>query len=777
MESCDSCPYARYPKIPASKIQQAEVAIVGEAPGAQEIARRRPFIGPSGQLLDKVLQTTQLPERSNIFVTNALLCRPPQKKPKLKSAIRCCQSRLMEEMEQVKPKLIIALGNIAMHALTDDHDLRITKEQGRVIKSKFLPDVNIVPVVHPAAILRSPGEYKLFYGAMHSASNIYSGQPASSTGTTTWREVQTSEDMEALIALLRGRDIIAADIETTGLNPRRDDVLVLGIAYERNKVIVVWPEFLTKELFEIPGLLWSWQNGKFDVSFLRRRGFKATVHHDLMLLSYCLNEHGGIHGLEQIAARELGAAAYKHKVKKKVGKKGFANLPPDDLMERVATDADYTIQATKKLLAKVEANPRLKKLYYNILIPASEFLRQVERNGIYVNRELLAEFKAEYQEHLDDIMDRILDIAQPLWDPNEYLRDTGMKSAPEVFNPGSTYQVAWLLYDKLRIRPRGRKKGRSTDKDMLMKMQGMHPLIDEMLEYRSVTKELSTYIIGVERHIADDGRVHTTFKLHGTVTGRLSSAEPNVQNQPKRKPKVRNIFQAPPGKVLLEADYKGAELRVLAHMSGDKFLTDCFVAGRDLHSEVAKALEISRIRAKAVNFGIPYGRTEYTLAEELGISKEEARSYINDWFNRAPKAKEFLDKCADAPLKGMTLVTPFGRHRRFGLVTPDTLHDLQNEARNFIIQSVASDFTLISGMRAYDALKAMGVKIINLVHDSILMECPDNKFVVRRAARILGDIMKQVPKDTVQAKVPFDVEFKVGKMWGALEEIEEEEVV
>lgn len=749
------------------------MAIVGEAPGAQEIARKAPFVGPSGQLLAKALETVGLPAMNEIYLTNALLCKPPQNKPQLKTAIKTCNTRLMNELYEVAPQIIIALGNIAMHALTGKYDLKITKEQGRILESPFLPGTKIIPMIHPAAVLRAPGDYKLFYATMQYASNIYHGGKEKNAGSTEWTVVDNDMAYQKMLRTLSDIPVIGADIETTGLNPRKDDLLVLGIAYEKNKTFVIDPDLLDNRLFELPDVEWCWHNGKFDIQFLRRRGWKARVDHDTMLLSYCLNEQGGIHDLGQLSSRVLGAAPYKHKVKEIIGTGTYGDLDVEDLFERVGTDADYTLQIFHEIYPKVRSSEPLHRLYHKILIPGTNFLRRVQRSGILVNKELLQEFKHEYQEHLDEIQDRILDMAQPYWDPQQYLEDTGMKSAPEVFNPGSTYQVAWLLYDVLRLRPRGRKKGRSTDKEMLEKMKGQHPIIDAMLEYRSVSKELSTYIIGVEKHIASDRRVHTTFNIHGTVTGRLSSSEPNVQNQPKRKPKVRTMFQAPAERRLLEADYKGAELRVLAHISGDPELRQCFIEGRDLHAEVADALQTPRIRAKAVNFGIAYGRTEYSFAEEFGVSVEEARQYLDDWFDRFPKAKEYMDRCAKAVIDGKTLITPFGRHRRFGLVTADNLQALQNEARNFVIQSVASDLTLLSAMYAEQPLRSLGCDVINLVHDSILLEIPNDDKIMYEAMRILGNTMREVPVVELNTDVPFEVDFSVGKEWGNLVELEE----
>lgn len=774
---CQTCPYSKYPKIPAPKVSGGrEVVIVGEAPGATEISRKEVFIGPSGQLLDKVLEVTSLPPRNEMHVTNALLCKPPHTKPNLKTATRCCRDRLLEEIEACNPKMIIALGNIAMHSIMDDFNLKITKEQGRVLESPFFPGVPIIPVLHPAAILRAPGDYKLFYGTMHKAGVLYTGGKMPDPGVPNWRVATNPEEADKMVEYLRSNadeiKMVGADIETTGLNPRLDEVLVLGVSYAKNRTLVFPYHLIPKELFKIKELKWIWQNGFFDTQFLRRRGFAAEVHHDTILMSYTLNEHGGIHDLEQLASRYLGAQAYKHKARRKAkdGGGGFGSLEEKDQYERVAYDADYTRQIAVIMLEQIHDNGLLSKLYEDLLIPAVSFLRGVSRNGMYVDMELLEAFRKEYQEALDEVMEQILDLAQPIWRPELYKEQTGAKTAPEIFNPSSPQQLAWLLFDRLGL-PTLRGRKRSTNKEVLEHLRGKHPIIDLMLEYRSISKELSTYIIGVKEYIASDGRVHSVYKLHGTKTGRLSSSEPNLQNQPKRKPKVRNIFRAAPGNCLLEVDYKGAELRVLALQSKDVALTECFVQRRDLHTEVSQALHISRIRAKAVNFGIPYGRTEYSLSDEFDISVDEARHYIRGWFDRFPEAEKYLNMCAQAPVKGKSLVTPFGRHRRFGLVTMESLHELQNEAMNFTIQSIASDLTLISAMRMEKELKKIGVKIINLVHDSILFEMEADELLVRKAMEIIEYHMTQVPIDTLYSQVPFEVEFEVGVQWGNLREI------
>ncbi len=774
MELCKGCIYQRFPKMRPQPPFSAQIAIVGEAPGTSELSRHECFIGPAGQLLEKALKSSGFCDRSQIYMTNALLCLPPPNKPQVREAINRCRSRVIEEIKSSGATLVLALGNIALHSLTGDFDLKITKVQGQIITSQYLPGVNILAVIHPSAVIRSPGNYKVFMSAMHYGGQLFRGAEIKDPGVVKYQIVDTENKLNQAIAYLESREdnIVAADIETTGLSALSDKVLVLGIAYDYNRVLIFPPDMITSRILNMQAT-WVWQNGKFDTSFI-----SAPFNEDILLMSYALNEQGGFHDLEQMASRELGAEPYKFKVREKIGKAGFGALPKEDLYQRVATDADYTRQLYFKYLPRIKQDPDLERLYYNLLLPASEFLRRVQLRGIYVNVSLLQQFRVEYEQIVEQLKNDLIDQAMPYWNPQRYKMMTGAKTAPEIFNPGSTKQVAWLLFDVLRLKHNLRGKKRSTDAEVLEELKGKHKIVDAMLEYRAVAKELSTYIIGIADRLGPDGRIHTTFNLHGTVTGRLSSRDPNIQNQPKKRPKVRTVFQATPGMRLIEADYKGAELRVLAHMSGDDFLKGCFIAGRDLHSEVATAFfgpnftHEDRMKAKTVNFGIPYGRSEFSLAEAFNMSRAEAQDLIDKWFARAPKAQIYLQNCADAVLQGRTLTTPFGRKRRFGLVSKDTLHGLQNEARNFTIQSVSSDLTLLSAMTCENRIAELGGGVLNLVHDSILVEVPDSPEVVEHAIAAMNAAMTTVPQKYLNTEVPFVAEFSTGYQWGDLQEVE-----
>jgi DNA polymerase-1 len=205
----------------------------------------------------------------------------------------------------------------------------------------------------------------------------------------------------------------------------------------------------------------------------------------------------------------------------------------------------------------------------------------------------------------------------------------------------------------------------------------------------------------------------------------------------------------------------------------------CYIGGRNLHHEVA--LEMygegysgqQYIRAKAVNFGIAYGRSHHSLMTEFGISEDEAKDIIRKWFRRAPRAASYIKNCRRAPFKGVSLVNPFGRHRRFGLIVDKNANQLQNEASNFPIQSTASDLTLLSAMHMLPELNELDAFVVNVVHDSVLIEAPDRSDVIRKAIKIAKETMIWVPTEYLRSKVPFDADAKIGRCWGKMEKLKD----
>ena len=407
-------------------------------------------------------------------------------------------------------------------------------------------------------------------------------------------------------------------------------------------------------------------------------------------------------------------------------------------------------------------------------------MSRVEQNGLLIDADYLYQLDDQYTRLLQKIRQEIDTLAAPFWDPIAYQEMTGAKSAPDAFNPGSPKHMAWMIFDRLKLNPRI-KKGRSTDKDILKSIANPPALVTKVLEFRTVQKEHSTYVLGLLNARDDDGRVRSTFMLHVTATGRLSSKEPNVQNQPSANGvgNIRRAFVARPGYVLAEIDYSGAELRWLAVLSKCPVLGEIFKTDRNLHTETAKSLfgenftKAQKLRAKAMNFGIAYGRKAQSIAEEHEITVAEAQKMMDDWFKLYHGAAQYLQWCDSQVVQGNYMESPFGRRRRFGLVSPSTVDSLQNEARNFNIQSASSDLLLSCAMHCEkELMEKYDTRIINLIHDSMLLEIPANAETVRAVGKYCYNVMVSAPKMWFDIDVPFKADYEIGKNWSDLVEFD-----
>jgi len=321
------------------------------------------------------------------------------------------------------------------------------------------------------------------------------------------------------------------------------------------------------------------------------------------------------------------------------------------------------------------------------------------------------------------------------------------------------------------------KTGWSTNVDVLEKLQDKHPIVRKVLEYRTLTKLKSTYADGLRECIDKrDGRIHTTFKQTLTMTGRLSSVEPNLQNIPVRTEagrELRRFFAAKDGCVLVDCDYSQIELRVLAHISGDETLIDAFNTGKDIHSITASQVfgvpedmvtSALRKRAKAVNFGIVYGISDYSLSRDIGVTKREAAEYIDGYFKTYPKVKEYLDKTVEEARESGFVSTMFGRRR--------SLPELRNSkktivafgervAKNTPIQGTAADIIKYAMLGVHRALKEKfpSSKLILQVHDELLVECPEQD------AEKVAELLRTEMENCTKLLVPLTVDVAVGKTW------------
>lgn len=788
--SCDNCSCRVYPRLSNQALDLShtyDLMVIGESPTAIETKRNSVMSGQGAQVLKETMQVVGLPtDNKRVYYTTAIKCAVPKKKGQKfpKDATTCCRTYLLQEIKKAQPQLILVCGAVAMATLTGNNNIKITEEYGRVREYDFLPNTKVIPIMNPGVLLHKPSDYKPFLSMLQLAATIFRGGTTIDTGETRWTVCDTKEKCYNLWIRMHTENIewCSMDIETTDLDYRVAEFLVLGICFEKNHTYVIPREMkdIIHNFFD--GVPWKiiWHHGKYDKKVAWRRGLgNIPIDADTMYQHYVLDETTE-HNLGYLSKVFLNAEEYKYKMNQNWKSVTLETYPQffEALCERVAVDCDYEFQLFHRfneILSKPE-NANLKNLYENMLIPAANFLSRVEQNGLLIDVPYLEKLDKKYEKLLSEILEDIENLAAPFWDPELYKQQTDSKSATQKFNPGSPKQMAWMVFDRLKLRPRI-KKGRSTAKEILDSIEDAPALIKKVREYRSVQKEHSTYVLGLLNALDEDGRVRSTFNLHVTATGRLSSKEPNVQNQPSANGvgNIRKAFKAAPGRLLAEIDYSGAELRWLAFLSNCPVLSEVFIQDRNLHNETAIALfgphftKKQKMRAKAINFGIPYGITAPTIADEHNITVEEAQQMIDGWNAKYYGAAAYLQWCADQVIQGNYLETPFGRRRRFGLVSPATLNALQNEAKNFPIQSSSSDLLLECSMLMEEKLKTeFDTLILNLIHDSVLLEIPADKKILMAVGEYANDVMTKRPVARFNCPIPFKTDFEIGFNWGEL---------
>lgn len=399
------------------------------------------------------------------------------------------------------------------------------------------------------------------------------------------------------------------------------------------------------------------------------------------------------------------------------------------------------------------------KLLYELELPLCRVLAEMELVGVYVDRQALKNFGEMLAKRIDETQTEIYALAGG------------------AFNINSTKQLGEVLFEKLNLPAlKKTKRGYSTNAEVLEKLRPYHPIIDLILEYRKYTKLKSTYVDGLEKEIAPDGRIHTVFQNTVTATGRLSSTEPNLQNIPVRTPlgaEMRKMFLAPEGRVLVDADYSQIELRLLAHIADDKAMQDGFRTGADIHAITASQVmgvpldEVTkemRSSAKAVNFGIVYGISEFSLAGDIGVSMQEAKAYMNRYFEKYSGVHRYQKEIVEQAKINGYVSTLMGR-RRWLPELKSSNHNLRSfgerVALNMPIQGTAADIIKQAMLAVYRRLSAehMEGKLILQVHDELIVECPQSEG--EQVARILEEEMERV----VSLSVPLLAEAHVGRSW------------
>ena len=610
-----------------------------------------------------------------------------------------------------------------------------------------------------------------------------------------YRTITTVEDLEAVVSAAFEAGIVAIDTETTSLDALRAELVGIGLATAPGQAFYVplghrsasdgglfGPGELVpgqielrraldtlKPLLEAPGVLKIGHNTKYDWLVFAEHGIEVGPFDDTMLQSYVLDAAATTdgHGMDGLSKRHLGHQPIAFKDLAGSGKAfiGFARVPLDKATEYAAEDADVALRLWRVLKPRLPAE-RMTTVYETLERPMVETLGRMERRGVGIDSTILSRLSGEFAQTMARLEAEIYEIAGG------------------AFNLGSTKQLAEILFGKMGL-PGARKTATgawstsaSVLDDLAEEGNGFARLV---LEWRQVAKLKSTYTDALPNFVDPrTGRVHTSFALAATTTGRLSSSDPNIQNIPIRTEagrKIRTAFVAAPGHKLVSADYSQIELRLLAHIADIPQLKQAFAEGLDIHAMTASEMfgvpvegmpgEVRR-RAKAINFGIIYGISAFGLANQLSIARDEAGAYIRTYFERFPGIRAYMDSTRKLAKQQGYVTTLFGRrchYPRLSSSNPSERAFNERAAINMPIQGSAADIIRRAMIRMDRALAAdrLSARMLLQVHDELVFEVPDDE--VEATIPVIKRVMIEAPHPAVELSVPLAVEAGAAANW------------
>ena len=597
---------------------------------------------------------------------------------------------------------------------------------------------------------------------------------------TVYQGILTNKEFEALLDRLSRAEIAAIDTETTSLNYMQAEIVGISVAIVSNEAYYIplmheydgVPNQLDREY--VLQKLKPWledkeakkigHNLKYDSHIFANHGIELNgTDFDSMLESYVLNSTATRHNLNAVAKRylNLDTTSYEDVAGKGAKQIGFNQVSLEDAIHYAAEDADVSFQLHQTLHPKLMAINSLAKLYTNIEAPLLKVLQTIERNGVLIDESMLQKQSDQFAITLKELESKAYSLAGA------------------EFNLNSPKQLQEILYDKLSLpilkkTPKGQP---STAENVLQRLAEDFPIVQTILNYRTTAKLKTTYTDKLPLMINQDtGRVHTSYHQAVTATGRLSSSDPNLQNIPIRTAegrRIRQAFIAPKGFQILAADYSQIELRIMAHNSQDPGLLDAFQAGLDIHQATAAeifAVDLQSVSAeqrrsaKAINFGLIYGMSAFGLTRQLGITRGDAQEYIELYFARYPKVKEYMDAIRNQARESGFVETVFGRR----LYLPDI--DSRNYQRrqyaersaiNAPMQGTAADIIKKAMIDLQQRLVAESInaKIIMQVHDELVLEVEDS------SVGAVSELVTEAMGKAADLDVALKVDLGVGENW------------
>lgn len=530
---------------------------------------------------------------------------------------------------------------------------------------------------------------------------------------------------------------------------------IYNIDFENNKEKL-------KEIFEDENILKCGYEQKLDYILLKQQGIEPkNFMFDIKIAAYLLNSSLNRYGLEELANTylDLNLATLLKNDNKNTQTSLFDQEEKEE--ENIQDEVyAYVISKLHKKLEKELKKIGSLKLFNEIEMPLVEVLAEMQYTGVYADQKEILKFGNSLSSKIEELRIDIYNLAG------------------KEFNINSPKQLGEILFEDLKLPVyKKNKSGYSTDVDVLEKLKDKHPIIEKILDYRQLVKLNSTYAQGLMSHINEKtGKIHTRFHQTVTATGRLSSTEPNLQNIPTRTDlgkKIRKVFKAEKGKILIDSDYSQIELRVLAHISNDEIMINAFNQDQDIHTicasqifnvPVDKVSKQLRSRAKAVNFGIVYGISDFGLSEQTGINIKEAKEYIEQYLEKYSGIKNYMDNIVESAKKTGYTETMFGRRRYIPEIKSNNYMVRkfgERAAMNTPIQGTAADIMKIAMIKVYKRMKAENLKsrIILQIHDELLVEAPLDE------ADEIKKILHEEMESAAKLSVPLKVDIEQGNSW------------
>jgi uracil-DNA glycosylase family 4 len=833
--SCSACNlrHPKLPPVPSCGPVDAEVMIVGEAAGVTELEQGKPFVGKAGYLLNQCLQEAGW-KRSELYIANTCRCRPTNgtadRPPSVKEK-KACQHFLLEEIEVIKPKLVILLGNTPLSVFS--RKSKITEMRGKPFEQN---GITFFPTYHPSFILRMPAYRHVFVSDLRRARGITEDDvldPEKIEVTI----CRTREEADKCVAEALKAEVVAIDTETTGLQPWNESqrVLCAAVACGEDKTFAIpmteWGKESLRPLLESNEVKKVFHNAKFDTSFLMKEGLNTErVVFDTSIAAHLLDENRSLK-LEHLAVEVLGAKPWKSMVSfedwQGTVDEMLADPKSDTLMRYNGIDANMTLRLYAVLKPNLLKNEKFLNTFTRISMPLVPVLRDAERYGMMIDVPYLETLQKELEGKLEQsvvVMNEAIPESYKEKKRQEYEADlldkymnqiTTRKKAEKLglsveevarqrtaealekkpfvfeFNWNSGDQLAELFFSEDGLGyepPKMAESGKrpSTDEESLKAIGEDSPTVAALLAHKADTKFLTTYVKPWQEMCDSGHRLHTSFNITGTVTGRLSSSNPNLQNCPRDRT-TRNAFIAPKGWKILQLDYSQLEMRVAAQVAPEMTMRKAYQDGVDLHTLTACNItgkdpkditKAERTAAKATNFGMLYGISTAGFqayaknSYGLNLTLEEAQMFRDRFFQAYPGLIDWHNKSRAIVLRQKYMDTAFGRRRRL----PDAASmdmGLRNasirESINVQVQSVASDLMLISLVRLHELLDPDEARLISTVHDSAMCEVREE--YAEMIADIVKDVMEHPPIEeyfSYRWTVPLVADVSIGDRWGEL---------